>query len=428
MLDTVRPWDSLTRDEQRRSPAWPRCSPATSRTTTTSSAGCSTTSRSPARSTTRSSSWSPTTAAAARADPNGSFNEWRFFNGVPTPPRRPCPTSTSSAPRRRTTTTTPAGRGRRHAVPVLEAVGRRRRWGGRHVHRLWPAQMPRAAETRHQYIHAVDVVPTDLRTARHRPPEVIKGFPQSPIEGESFAAALTDAERARQGDAVLHDARSTFDLPRRLAGRDGPPAALGWGHFEHDEWELFRLETDRAQSTTSPSDEPERLESLKDLWFYYAGYNGLPLDDRAAIGAGARRATTRRPQRPVRLLPGLRRRTGVGRTAIAGPLLHDRRRSEVDSADAQGVIWAAGGVAGGHSLYVKDGRLRYMFNWVGDAPETSRRARPVAGRHVLTAEFAADRAEQRPEHARRIGTLTLYVDDQRGRLRERSSPNPATSA
>ena len=38
---------------------------------------------------------------------------------------------------------------------------------------------------------------------------------------------------------------------------------------------------------------------------------------------------------------------------------------EIDSADAQGVLYAHGGVAGGHSLYVKDGRLRYAFNWVG---------------------------------------------------------------
>ena len=38
---------------------------------------------------------------------------------------------------------------------------------------------------------------------------------------------------------------------------------------------------------------------------------------------------------------------------------------DVDSADAQGVLWAAGGVAGGHALYVKDNKLRYTFNWIG---------------------------------------------------------------
>ena len=39
--------------------------------------------------------------------------------------------------------------------------------------------------------------------------------------------------------------------------------------------------------------------------------------------------------------------------------------------DVDGVIWAAGGVPGGHSLYVKDGRFRYTFNWIGTTCRTS---------------------------------------------------------
>ncbi len=54
----------------------------------------------------------------------------------------------------------------------------------------------------------------------------------------------------------------------------------------------------------------------------------------------------------------------------AGPAIPGRSYTiaagvTVDSADVEGVIWAAGGVPGGHSLYVKDGVLRYTFNWVG---------------------------------------------------------------
>ena len=80
-----------------------------------------------------------------------------------------------------------------------------------------------------------------------------------------------------------------------LASTVHPPLS-SWGHFEHDEWELFHLDDDRSQSTNVAADEPDRLEALKDLWFYYAGiYNGLPLDDRSAIGAGARRTAPRHP-------------------------------------------------------------------------------------------------------------------------------------
>ena len=79
----------------------------------------------------------------------------------------------------------------------------------------------------------------------------------------------------------------------------------------------------------------------------------------------------------------------------AGPAIPGRSYTiaagvRIDSTDVEGVVWAAGGVPGGHSLYVKDGKLRYTFNWVGtvlqdvvadvDAhPGEPRARRPVRG-------------------------------------------------
>ena len=39
----------------------------------------------------------------------------------------------------------------------------------------------------------------------------------------------------------------------------------------------------------------------------------------------------------------------------------------VESADAEGVVFAQGGLVGGHSLYVQDRRPNYTFNWLGTA-------------------------------------------------------------
>ena len=88
------------------------------------------------------------------------------------------------------------------------------------------------------------------------------------------------------------------------------PPLSGWGKFETDEWELYDLPTDRAQSKNVAAQEPARLEELKSLWFYYAGiYNGLPLDDRTAHRADPGRAATRHPDRA----------TGTSTTPIARP-------------------------------------------------------------------------------------------------------------
>jgi arylsulfatase len=56
----------------------------------------------------------------------------------------------------------------------------------------WPARLQPRPEPLHQYIHAVDVVPTIYELRGIEPPAVLKGYTQSPIEGESFAATLTD--------------------------------------------------------------------------------------------------------------------------------------------------------------------------------------------------------------------------------------------
>ncbi len=280
----------------------------------------------------------------------------------------------------------------------------------------WPERIAAHGEVRGQYVHAVDVVPTIYELLGIEPPEVLKGYQQHPIEGESFAAALDRSGRPGQGDPVLRDARAALDLPRRLAGLHRAPPAGGWGHFEADVWELYDLEHDRAQSKDLAAQEPERLELLKSLWFYNAGlYNGLPLDDRSALEQVlAERPTPAAAAGPVHLLPELRRRARVGRARrIPGRSYTIAAGVKVDSADAQGVLWAAGGVPGGHSLFIKDGRLRYTFNWVGSKhQDVVADTEITAGAHVFIAEFVAAGPSPDPAMPGCAGTLTLYVDDQ----------------
>lgn len=65
----------------------------------------------------------------------------------------------------------------------------------------------------------------------------------------------------------------------------------------------------------------------------------------------------------------------------------------------------------GHSLSVQDGRLRYVFNWVGTHIQTVTADRPVGtGARVITAEFVAEGRSDDAMMAGGTGTLTLYVD------------------
>ena len=193
------------------------------------------------------------------------------------------------------------------------------------------------------------------------------------------------------------------------------PPLSGWGHFEHDEWELFHLESDRSQTTNVAAEEPDRLEQLKGLWFYYAGrYNGLPVDDRSALEQVlAERPRAAPPRDQYVFYPNC-----ADVPESAGPQLPGRSYTiaaglNVDSADVEGVIWAAGGIPGGHSLYVKDRSLRYTFNWIGTILQDVVSTRPLtAGFHVCSAEFVADGPSADPAMPGTAGTLTLYVDDE----------------
>jgi arylsulfatase len=83
----------------------------------------------------------------------------------------------------------------------------------------------------------------------------------------------------------------------------------------------------------------------------------------------------------------------------------------IDSSDSEGVLYAHGGVGGGHSLYVKDRRLRYTFNWLGTHIQHVVADRDIEPRsHVLTAEFVLSGPNADPTTPGSSGKLTLYVD------------------
>ena len=255
--------------------------PGSCPTPTSRSGGCWTTWRSPASWRTPSSWSSPTTAPAARARPPGSFNENKFFNNVPDTVEANLtrieelggPTSYnhySTGWAWAFDTPFPywkrfAGYEGGLADPLLVA---------------WPGHVP-AGEVRHQYLHAVDIVPTIYELLGVEPPAVLKGYTQSPIEGQSFAATFANPQ-APGRETQFYSMLGMRGLYHQgwLANTLHPPLS-GWGSFDKDQWELYDLRADRTQTHNVAGEHPELLEQLKGLWFYYAGiYKGLPLDDR----------------------------------------------------------------------------------------------------------------------------------------------------
>jgi arylsulfatase len=240
---------------------------------------------------------------------------------------------------------------------------------------------------------------------------VLKGYTQSPIEGESFARTFTDpaaAGRATQFYSML-GMRSLYH-EGWLANTLHPPIS-GWGNFHLDEWELYHLAEDRSQLRNLAAEEPARLAELKEMWSYYAGiYKGLPLDDRTPLEIIS-------DVRPQPSAPRGRYVYYPGAADVPESVaVNVRRRSytiaaavRLDAPDASGVLFAQGARAGGHALWMKDGRLHYTYNWLGEQEQTvSSGVEVPAGSHVLSAEFQKTGDDEKTHSA--IGTVTLFVD------------------
>ena len=249
-------------------------------------------------------------------------------------------------------------------------------------------------------------------------PDVVNGYTQTPLEGVSFAATLRRRRRAdAQGDAVLLDARHAGDLARGLEGGDR-------GARRHRSRGATSTSSAGSCSTptTDPSEchdlaeqHPDKLQELIALWWAEAGkYQALPLESRGARRDPRRPSGRSSPSRATRYIyyPGRRRGARVGRAEHPQPLVHDRGRdATIDTPEAGGVLFSQGSRFGGHALYVKDGKLKYVYNWIGELVQIVESDEPIPTGHVVALRLVRARGRHgcrpqgtlTPPHPRRAG-------------------------
>jgi arylsulfatase len=189
------------------------------------------------------------------------------------------------------------------------------------------------------------------------------------------------------------------------------------GNFDQDRWELFHTDVDRSEAHDVAAEHPEMVEQLKALWLQEAQRNNvLPLNDLMPTGNPADLDRVLKmiyhvpvpPSGQYTYFPGT---SDVPESSAANT--HGRSYkvlAEVDLApDSEGVIFAQGARFSGHAMYIKDGRLLYLYNYAGIKPEY-RVSAPITltGRHILGVEFTKTGVG---EHHEAIGPARLYIDD-----------------
>jgi arylsulfatase A-like enzyme len=292
----------------------------------------------------------------------------------------------------------------------------------------WPKGVKAKNEVRPQWHHVIDIAPTILEAAGLPEPKVVNGIPQTPIEGVSMVYSFNNS-RAKDrhltqyfemfGNRAIYNDGWFAGTVHKAPWEPKPRATL-----ESDTWELYDTRNDFSLANDLAKQNPAKLKEMQDLFMTEAvKYNVLPIDDRGVERLNA--AIAGRPD----LMAG---RTSL--TVYEGMIgmsenvfINTKNRSHTITAEVQiprggakGVILAQAGRFGGWSLYLKDGKPTYTYNFLGLKRSTIAAKNPVsAGKATIRFEFAYDGGG-----LAKGGTGTIFVNGKKvaqGRI-DRTQP------
>ncbi|WP_010587811.1 arylsulfatase [Schlesneria paludicola] len=275
----------------------------------------------------------------------------------------------------------------------------------------WPNGIKAKGETRTQFHHVIDVVPTILEACHIPEPKTVNGINQKPIEGISMVYSFEDGRakdrRSTQyfelatNRAIYHDgwvACSQYGLPWETAGRgDG---------FLTAPWELYDIERDFSEADNLAAKHPEKLKELITLFKEQARqYDVLPLDSRFSERMDPKLRIAGPPKTHWNYFGN-----SVWLPEPIGPQLFPRPFTLTASLDipkggAEGVVTCVGAFSCGWTLYIKDTKPVFHYTYFDVADATIAGSAPVPeGKVTLGTEFIPDGTKEGS------GTLKLVVN------------------
>lgn len=230
----------------------------------------------------------------------------------------------------------------------------------------YPRKIKEKGAVRSQYVHVSDVTPTILDLLGLEKPALIKGVGQRPFSGISFKSSLEDANAPSQRKIQYYEV-----FGNRSLYKDGWKAVANHAFtddYRKDIWELYHVEEDYSEKYDVSDKYPEKLKELQDEFLIQAGrYNVFPMfvgDTHAEPGkhksffgdmvipAGER--TYKNMFKPYRLQDN----SGFNIDNTSHSVFVDIDRKDKE----EGVLFSAGDRFGGFVLYIKDNRLKYVYN------------------------------------------------------------------
>ena len=352
--------------------------------------------------------------ASGEGGPNGSVNENKFFNSIPdTMEENLKYLDVLGGPETYNHYCT----GWAMAFNTPFKLWKRYAWNGGICDPLiiaWPRGIKAQGEIRDQYCHVTDVTPTIYDMLGIELPDEVKGYTQWSLEGTSLTYSFEQGDAPAQKETQYYTMLGSRGIWHKgWKANTVHPTIANWGNFNQDKWALYNVAEDRSEVHDLSGQYPEKLEALKMLWYHEAGkYQGFPLEDRSPVEV----LTTPRPQlSPPRdryiYTPGTSEVPESAAVNVRNRSYKIAANVKVSSngAKTEGVIFSHGSLFGGHSLFIKDHKLHYVYNWLGETDQVIvSDAEIPAGDCVLGVSF--DKTGNDAQHSA-TGTLSLYIND-----------------
>ena len=257
---------------------------------------------------------------------------------------------------------------------------------------FWPNRIKDAGGVRYQYENVTDILPTVLEATGIPQPTSVNGIKQQPIDGISmlstFASPSAPPNRTTQYFEMLGN-RAIYKDGWIAATRSG---LLPWIYTTAREsmmqqpWELYHLANDYSEADDLAEQYADRLKHLQQLFDTEAQKNHVyPLDPRVAG----------RQERPTGKHFTYYAPTGHLYVSLT-PQYENHSHTitayiNVPKEGASGVLLADGAESGGFSLFLKDGKPTYTYNYFERKTTTIASPDPLPpGPATIHLDFAYD--------------------------------------
>lgn len=282
----------------------------------------------------------------------------------------------------------------------------------------WPKRITDRGGIRRQFTSVIDITPTLYDAIGIRPPKVMYGAEQKPLDGSSLVYTF---DKANANVPTRHNVQYFELLANRAIYKNGwmastTPMRLPWVTIgsepnpEDFKWELYNIDKDPSQADNLVTKYPDKLKELQAAFDMEAKkYNVYPLDASFAS----------------RVDPSIRPSLTSGRSTFTyyqgqlripeGSAPNFKNQSWVIDADvtipqggAEGVIATIGGHFGGWSLFVMNGKPEFAYAYSNQDQHKYRIISSVAltpGRHAIRLSFKYDGGG-----IGKPATATLFID------------------